>query len=108
MSINELTIGKYATRPDTFTAAYDDGTEGPRRSRREDAEKDYREANAATGDIRSAIERYGRDSGVFRAWSALHPDSRSNYDGRRHCLAYDRRSGGTTLAPWLGPDVLPR
>lgn len=107
-TINELTIGKYSTLPDTYTAAYDDGTEGPRRARREDAEQDYREANTATGDVRAAIERYRRDSGVFRAWSKIHPDNRSNYRDTRHCLALDTTTGATVLARWLGPDALPR
>lgn len=106
--IHELTIGKYATRPDTFAAAYDDGTTGPHRSRREDAERDYAEANTATGEIRAAIERYRRDSAIFRPWQRIHPDSRSNHHGTRHVLALDSRTGGTVLAPWLGPDVLPR
>lgn len=106
--IHELTIGKYATRPDTFAAAYDDGTTGPHRGRREDAERDYSEANAATGAIRKAIERYRKDSAIFRAWERIPPDFRSNYGGKRHALALDSRTGGTVLTPWLGPDALPR
>lgn len=107
MPIHELTIGVYATRPDTFAASYDDGTTGPHRSRRQDAESDYAEANTATGDTRRAIENHRRDSAVFRPWSKIHPDYRSNYLGRRHVLALDTRTGGTVLAPWLGPNALP-
>ena len=107
MTIHELTIGMYARTPDTFTAAYDDGTTGPHRSRREDAERDYTEANTATGEIRAAIESYRLHSDVFRAWSEIHADFRSNYLGRRHVLALDTRTGGSVLAPWLGPDALP-
>jgi hypothetical protein len=108
MNIHELTIGMYARTPDTFTAAYDDGTSGPHRGRREDAERDYTEANTATGEVRAAIENYRRDSAVFRPWARIHPDYRSNYLGCRHVLALDTRTGGTVLAPWLGPDALPK
>lgn len=107
-TINELTIGKNSMIPDTYTAAYDDGTEGTRRSRREDAERDYTHANGSTGHVRAAIEKYGRDSNVFCAWSAIHADFRSSYRGARHCLALDSTTGATVLAQWLGPDVLPR
>jgi hypothetical protein len=107
-TVNELTIGKHATLPDTYTAAYDDGTRGPHRSRRRDAERDYTDANTATGDVRTAIEKYGRTSKVFRAWSTIHPDFRSNYRDERHCLALDSISGATVLVRWLGPDALPQ
>ena len=73
----------------------------------EDAQRDYLEANTATGEIRTAIERYRRDSAIFREWSRIHRDSRWIKDGKRYALALDTFSGGTTLAPWLGPDVLP-
>lgn len=108
MAIHELTIGMYARTPDTFAAAYDDGTTGPHRGRREDAERDYTEANTATGEIRKAIEDYRIDSAVFRPWARIHPDFRSNYLGRRHVLALDTRTGGNVLAAWLGPDALPQ
>lgn len=105
--VTPLTIGKYSRWPDTFQAAYDDGTAGPQRGRIEDAQRDYLEANTATGEIRTAIERYRRDSAIFREWSRIHRDSRWIKDGKRYALALDTFSGGTTLAPWLGPDVLP-
>lgn len=108
MAIHELTIGMYARTPDTFAAAYDDGTTGPHRGRREDAVRDYTEANTATGATRTAIENYRRDSAVFRPWSKIHPDFRSDYLGRRHVLTLDTRTGGSVLAPWLGPDALPQ
>lgn len=106
MAIHELTIGMYARTPDTFAAAYDDGTTGPHRGRREDAARDYTEANTATGATRTASENYRRDSAVFRAWSKIHPDFRSDYLG--HVLTLDTRTGGSVLAPWLGPDALPQ
>lgn len=105
--VTPLTIGKYSRWPDTFQAAYDDGTSGPQRGRHEDAQRDYLEANTATGEIRTAIECYRRDSKIFRKWSEIHPDFRLVKEGKRYALALDTKTGATVLAPWLGPDVLP-
>lgn len=41
---------------------------------------------------------------MFLPWSKIRPDFRSDYLGRRHVLGTG--TGGSVLAPWLGPDAL--
>lgn len=104
---NTRAIGLFDHAASTrYVAVYDDGTTGPERSTRERAESDYRDANAVTGEIRSAIESYGLRSGVFRAWGDIHKDYKTSIEGKRACLALDSRSGATCLTSWLGPKVL--
>lgn len=93
-------------KPTRFVAIYDDGTSGPEREDRERAEKDFRDANAATGQIRADIERYGRNSKIFAAWKDIHKDFKSCINGRRVCLAFDSFQGGTVLKEWRGPKAL--
>ncbi len=60
----------------------------------------YGDINAAQKDL----SRYGADSAVFRTWSKIHSDFKTNTDGVKRVLANDK--GATVLAPWRGPKVL--
>ncbi|WP_190265283.1 MULTISPECIES: hypothetical protein [Glutamicibacter] len=94
------------TKQTLFFAVYDDGTSGPERKDRDKAEKDFRDANTASGAVRADIERYGRDSSVFRAWGKIHKDFKDRIDGRRVCLVFDTLHAGTTSTTWRGPKAL--
>lgn len=94
------------TRPTRFIVTYDDGTSGPERGDRERAEKDFRDANAVSGNVRADIERYGLDSGVFREWGKIRKDFKGRIDGQRVCLVFDSLHAGTTLTAWRGPKIL--
>nr|WP_176705497.1 hypothetical protein [Arthrobacter sp.] len=91
--------------PSEYVAVYDDGTTGPKRSTRERAETDYKEANGVTGQHRADIERYRAHSNIFRAWNEIHQDFKTVIDGQRTCLALDTFTGATCLAPWRGPQA---
>lgn len=55
--------------------------------------------------VEQAIQDYGKNSSVFRSWSAIHRDYKSTTDGRSVLVMGPR---GTTLVPWLGPKALER
>ena len=94
------------TKQTLFFAIYDDGTSGPERQDQDKAVKDFRDANAASGEVRTDIERYGLDSSVFRAWGKIHKDFKGIIDGRRTCLVFDTLHAGTTITAWRGPKAL--
>ena len=62
------------------------------------------------GDLDAAGEslaEFGADSNVFRTWSKIHADFKSNSNGKKTVLV-NGGGRGTILVPWHGPKVLDR
>ena len=102
--VNSIALDRFnENRAGGYAALYSDNTRGPRRRTREEAERDFDKADTATGERREAIERFGALSNVFKAWSAVHADFKSEDREKRYVLAMDTLTGATTLTRWIGP-----
>lgn len=102
--VNSIALERFnPDRTGGCAALYDDGTRGPSRRTREEAERDYEKANTATGERRENIERFGALSNVFKTWGKVHADFKTESQGRRSVLALDTLTGATVLTGWIGP-----
>ncbi len=103
--VNSRAVGRFHhTGRRGYAAVYTDGTLGPIRPSREQAEIDFHAANDASPERRALIERYGARSLVFRPWELIHADHRTEEaDGTRQVLTMDPWTGAIAQAAWIGP-----